>query len=125
MIGAERGVPRRAKHPCNHHGCHALTFGRYCPTHDPGAWADKRTTERRVIGGRALQTARARLFNEHPLCVECERQGRVSAAEYRDHVVPLAEGGTDTEENTQGLCKACHEAKSEAERRRGVAGRQG
>lgn len=55
---------------------------------------------------------RARLLSERPLCVACERQGRVAAATELDHVVPLWAGGTDDEHNLQGLCRACHAEKS-------------
>ena len=58
---------------------------------------------------------------DHPLCAECERNGRVSVATIRDHIVPLAEGGTDDPENIQGLCQACSDAKTEREIARGVA----
>jgi 5-methylcytosine-specific restriction protein A len=62
--------------------------------------------------GRKLQEARKRLFAKHPLCVECERQGRVRLATQRDHIVALVNGGQDIESNTQGLCGPCHEAKT-------------
>ncbi|WP_258050237.1 HNH endonuclease [Streptomyces finlayi] len=29
-----------------------------------------------------------------------------------DHVVPLAKGGEDVDENVQALCKLCHKAKT-------------
>lgn len=64
---------------------------------------------------------RADLFTSNPLCAECMRQGLVSPAVQRDHIVPLEEGGTDDADNVQGLCLACHEAKSKAESARGVA----
>lgn len=62
---------------------------------------------------------RANLFANNPLCAECERHGRVTLATQRDHIVPLAEGGLDDPSNEQGLCDACHEAKSLAEALRG------
>ena len=34
-----------------------------------------------------------------------------------DHIVPLAEGGTDTESNLQVLCACCHAIKSASEAR--------
>ena len=38
-----------------------------------------------------------------------------------DHIIPLAEGGPDTFTNTQWLCSdACHPAKTQAERQRGI-----
>lgn len=62
---------------------------------------------------------RAELFASNPLCAECLRNGRVTPATQRDHVRPLAEGGTDDHGNVQGLCDACHDAKSKAEAERG------
>jgi 5-methylcytosine-specific restriction protein A len=62
---------------------------------------------------------RAALFQRCPLCEECKRQGRVTAATQRDHIVPLAEGGADDETNEQALCDDCHKVKSLAESGRG------
>jgi 5-methylcytosine-specific restriction enzyme A len=59
---------------------------------------------------------RAALFRRAPLCVECERRGRIRLATQRDHILALEEGGTDTQDNEQGLCDDCHAAKSLAER---------
>ena len=56
----------------------------------------------------------------HPLCVQCEREGRTTAMMIRDHIVPLAEGGLDVDENCQALCVACHEVKTQAEQKRGL-----
>lgn len=61
------------------------------------------------------------LFRRKPLCEQCEGEGRTTLATQRDHRIPLAEGGADDETNEQALCNACHDAKSEAERLRGVA----
>ena len=67
------------------------------------------------ITGRKLQHLRRRLFQEQPLCVQCQQQGRVALAVERDHIVALCNGGTDTADNTQALCAACHEAKTLAD----------
>lgn len=64
---------------------------------------------------------RAKLFESNPLCAECDRQGRTILATQRDHIKPLAEGGMDDDSNVQGLCEACHDAKSKAESVRGRA----
>lgn len=64
------------------------------------------------IRGRRLQAIREAHFRQHPLCVHCLAQGRVSAATDLDHVVALINGGGDTEANRQGLCHACHETKT-------------
>lgn len=95
-----------------------------CERHPREAWAKKPTAVKRITG-RRLQAMRARLFTANPLCVECERQGRVTLATQRDHIVSLEEGGLDDDTNEQGLCDECHEVKSQAERLRARSGRQG
>lgn len=89
-----------------------------CANHPKDVWAKPVTATKRVTG-RKLQTMRAKLFTSNPLCVECERQGRVTLATQRDHIKPLAEGGQDVDDNVQGLCAACHDAKSKEESNRG------
>jgi 5-methylcytosine-specific restriction protein A len=77
-------------------------------------------TER--MRGRAAVNRRARWLQDHPLCAHCEAAGRVTAATVPDHVVPLWNGGADTEANLQSLCSPCHDAKTAgeaAERARG------
>ena len=64
------------------------------------------------IRGRKLQAIRARHRNDNPLCVMCAIKGMVRAWVEIDHVVPIAAGGTDTDDNRQGLCAACHALKT-------------
>ena len=113
-------MPKQSPKPCGQPGCAALV-GRgtgYCEAHQRPAW-DRRAKPVKRFAGRRLQAARAQLFRSHPLCVLCQVSGRVSIATIRDHVIPLAEGGRDDEGNTQGLCDACHDLKSQAEAARG------
>lgn len=113
-------MPKAAPKPCSQPGCGVLVRDgtSRCSKHQREAWAKKPTATKRVTG-RRLQALRAELFARNPLCAECERQGRVTLATQRDHVISLEEGGTDDDSNVQGLCPACHEAKSKAERIRG------
>ena len=115
-------MPISAPKPCSHPGCGVLVRDgtSRCAKHPKAAWAKKPDAVKRVAG-RKLQAMRTRLFAENPLCVECERQGRVTLATQRDHVLSLEEGGRDDDSNVQGLCHACHEAKSELERLRALA----
>ena len=63
--------------------------------------------------GRRNQARRARWFALHPLCVHCERNGVVRAAEELDHIIPLSKGGAENDElNFCGLCPPCHRAKT-------------
>ena len=64
------------------------------------------------ITGRTLQTLRARLFRDHPLCVVCEAKGSVSLARELDHIVPLYKGGSNDDSNCQALCVECHRDKT-------------
>ncbi len=64
---------------------------------------------------------RAQVLSEEPLCMACRAQDRVSAATEVDHIVPIAEGGTDERENLQGLCSGCHAANTAREAQRGKA----
>jgi 5-methylcytosine-specific restriction protein A len=78
---------------------------------------DKRTTTERGYGY-DWQQLRAQHIAEHPLCVECEREGRVTAATQIDHVIPHK--GDDSlrldPRNLQSLCDNHHSAKTIAER---------
>lgn len=87
------------------------------------AWTGNNAS-RRELKGRTLQRARARLFAADPLCAECRKQGRVTIATIRDHIVPLAFGGKDEAANTQGLCDLCHTAKTKAEAAEGARRRR-
>ena len=46
-------------------------------------------------------------------------------ATIRDHIIPLAEGGPDTDENTQPLCQACSDRKTASESQRGILRQRG
>lgn len=114
-------MPSAAPRPCTHPGCGVLVrdgTGR-CPKHPKPAWAKKPTAAKRITG-RRLQQLRKALFKREPLCRVCYRQGVVKLATTRDHIVPLEEGGQDVEENVQPICDDCHDAKSKAERARGL-----
>lgn len=113
-------MPKSAPKPCSYPGCGVLVHdgSSRCAKHPKAVWAKPTPTKR--ITGRRLQALRAALFARAPLCAECERQGRVTPATERDHIVPLAEGGADDDSNVQGLCHECHEAKRKEESARGA-----
>lgn len=115
-------MPNAAPRPCTHAGCGALVrdgSGR-CAKHPREAWAKPVQATKRITG-RKLQAMRAQMFASQPLCVQCKAQGQVRLATQRDHITPLAEGGSDSADNVQPLCLACHDTKSNAERLRGRA----
>jgi 5-methylcytosine-specific restriction endonuclease McrA len=55
--------------------------------------------------------ARAAYLDANPLCVECERLGRMVPASVVDHIEPHRGdlGKFWSRENWQALCKACHD----------------
>lgn len=56
-------------------------------------------------------------LNRHPLCAECERNGKVSAATVVDHIEPH-KGNQKLfwdRRNWQPLCKRCHDRKTSIE----------
>ena len=71
---------------------------------------------------RSWRKASAAFLAEHPLCAECEKQGRATPAQATDHRIPH-EGDEEAfwdEGNWQPLCKPCHDAKTVREGGRGV-----
>ncbi len=59
---------------------------------------------------------RAAILAAHPVCRACGLRPSTEA----DHIVPVAEGGTDAVTNGQGLCTPCHTAKTKQEQTRGM-----
>lgn len=74
-------------------------------------------TAERGYGGR-WQRYRLTYLRAHPLCAECRKTGRVTAAEHVDHVRAVS-GAEDPlfwdAGNHQGLCASCHSRKTAAE----------
>ncbi|MBL0220063.1 MAG: HNH endonuclease [Myxococcales bacterium] len=104
----------RAARPCRTPGCAGLTRTGFCDrcraaglhNADGRAPAYKRGYDARHRRWRLAVLAR------DPLCRRCE----LEASTVADHVVPLAYGGGWELENGQGLCRACHAAKTAGER---------
>lgn len=113
-------MPSKPPSTCNQHGCVVLTNGRYCDDHKKKAQQqqDKRrgTAAQRGYGSQ-WRKARAGYLRNHPLCVMCERDGRIVQAVIVDHIVPHK---MDRElfwdkANWQPLCKHHHDVKTAKE----------
>lgn len=114
-------MPLRAKHVCNHPGCHKLTRVRYCDDHDDDSRKydqERGSAAARGYGAR-WQKRRTSYLAEYPLCVQCLAAGRTTASVQVDHIVPIS-GADDPkfwdESNWQALCTPCHRAKSAREK---------
>lgn len=72
--------------------------------------ADKTSTQRGY--GYKWQKARERFLRANPLCVYCQREGRLTAATVVDHVKPHKGDRVLfwDESNWQPLCKPCHDS---------------
>lgn len=111
-------MPQAAPKPCTQCGTLVRDGSARCDQHKAAAWV--KTVPYKRESGRRLQRKRVELFTREPLCRECTKQGRVSLAEIRDHITPLAEGGSDDDSNVQPLCTSCSDAKTKRESARGV-----
>lgn len=87
-------MPWNAKRPCRHEGCARLCErGQlYCPEHMKGrtSWQDDR--ERGTAAQRGYdaewRVARRYYLSGHPLCVDCQKEGRITPATVVDHIKP-------------------------------------
>ena len=70
----------------------------------------------RLLGSSWL-VLRAKVLRRDPMCVLCTAKGLVSVSVVADHVIPVALNGPSELWNLQGLCQACHDAKSAGESR--------
>ncbi|WP_083300751.1 HNH endonuclease [Jeongeupia sp. USM3] len=113
-------MPVKPKRPCKQPGCRALTDDGWCDAHRPAPHArydDRRGSAASRGYNSRWRKARETFLCRHPLCAECERQDRVTAAEVVDHIIPHRGDQAlfwDTS-NWQSLCRSCHSAKTAAE----------
>ncbi len=114
-------MPYRMKKPCAYPGCPALVSeGRFCEQHK--RQEQRRYDQERGTAAQRGYDARWRRYREmylrqHPLCVECQKEGRLTPATVVDHIVPH-KGDRRLfwdPENHQALCKRCHDKKTAKE----------
>ena len=115
-------MPTKLRTRCRHVGCPALTDHKtgYCDAHRAAADLRRGSSRDRGYTYRWEQ-ARIQFLREHPLCAECERNGKVTAATVVDHIKDH-KGNHDlfwNVNNWQPLCKHCHDRKTITENRPG------
>ena len=110
--GRRTNVPSRPKRPCSSPGCPKLTDGQYCEDHAAVARRQynkyQRAPDINKKYGRAWKRIRDRHITQHPLCEQCEKDGRIVPAAEVHHKVPISKGGTHARENLMSLCRSCH-----------------
>ncbi|NSW92832.1 MAG: HNH endonuclease [Firmicutes bacterium] len=117
MVGGN--VPYKPLKPCNYPGCPNLTRERYCEVHKKQEhdYDERRGTAAQRGYDVKWQRARKVFLTRHPLCVECQKQGRITSATVVDHIMPH-KGNQELfwdETNWQPLCKWCHDRKTARE----------
>ncbi len=91
--------------------------GVYCPKHrrDESIDYDSRRLNSNQRGyDSKWYRARGQFLAKHPICAQCEREGRITPATVVDHIIPhrgdrklFWDAG-----NWQPLCKRCHDRKT-------------
>jgi 5-methylcytosine-specific restriction enzyme A len=61
----------------------------------------------RLRGRAGMAQRQRRLDRTNGLCERCLDEGRVRLATVVNHKTPLAHGGSDTDDNTENLCRPC------------------
>lgn len=61
----------------------------------------------RIRGRKGVALRRRRLRRSKGLCERCLPKDIVRLATVVNHVLPLAHGGEDVDENTENLCREC------------------
>lgn len=109
---------------CRHPGCGCrIPYGeRFCEKHKTDAAKRYEPARKRLTASQRGYTSRWRRISQeflkaHPLCAECERNGRVTPAACVDHIKPH-KGDPALfwdQRNWQPLCHVCHSRKTAAE----------
>jgi 5-methylcytosine-specific restriction protein A len=106
-------MPYKPKRPCAYPGCGRLAESeQYCAEHKKVITKQYNQYERDPTSnkryGRAWKRIRDRYIKAHPLCEECQKQGKLTPVEEVHHIIPLSKGGTNKYSNLMSLCQSCH-----------------
>lgn len=106
-------MPYKPMRPCRFPGCPKLTSKTYCTEHEKQERKRYDQYERRAdvnkIYGRQWKKLRALYISHHPVCEQCQKEGRLTPVDEVHHIVPVNEGGRNEWDNLMSLCKSCHQ----------------
>ncbi len=101
--------------PCTKPGCPNLNCTEHSNARDYDQ-ARARDRNRQVYHSARWRRLRLIVLARDPLCRDCGDAAAVDA----DHIIPIDHGGDAWElSNLQGLCRGCHNRKTQRENRRG------
>lgn len=104
-------MPHRLARPCHAYLCPNTTTNAngYCDDHQAQA-RERRGSARQRGYDRHWEQFRARYLREHPLCVDCMAEHRMTPATEIHHIHKLRDypGLKYAEDNLMGLCHQCH-----------------
>lgn len=104
---------------CKEYGCRNDKTDRsaFCLDHG-GGMTETGKANSKLYAQAAWQKIRARQLSKQPLCMKCQYEGKVTAAEHVDHVFPHRRDPIKFKVNLfQSLCAACHTIKGQDERK--------
>lgn len=107
-------MPYKPKRPCAYPSCGRLVESgeQYCTEHkrliDKQYNKYKRDPNLSKHYGRAWKLIRDRYISLHPLCEECQKEGRITPAKEVHHILPIKKGGTHSRNNLMSVCQSCH-----------------
>ena len=109
-------MPHLPRRPCRYPGCPGFceTGQVFCKDHMMYSTDRVRGSADARGYNTKWRKARKAFLEQHPLCVECMRGGRLTPATVVDHVIPHR-GNAELfwdEKNWQSLCKDCHDRKT-------------
>lgn len=117
-------MPVSAPRPCKSAGCRLLVTdgSSWCADHKPKR-NDHGSFGKRKTGRQGVKDRERIKRRDQGLCQMCLKEGKLKVGTEVDHIISLAQGGEDDDENKWLLCTGCHHAKTASERR--AAGRGG
>ncbi|SDI40236.1 HNH endonuclease [Pseudomonas abietaniphila] len=98
-------------------GSRVKTQGERLTIVNTNSWRATKTTAHQRGYGYKWQKAREGWLNAHPLCVYCQRDGRVTSATVVDHIVPHRGDMAIFWDRTKwmSLCASCHSSVKQRE----------